>query len=144
MVCKREIPLHPFKVLLPGADLEMALDDAEVDPAVADHREERPCRDLRDPAVVPESQILDIELLLVDGRRGQQRRLDAPVEPLRGEVARVADLPGRFRLAGLALRLAVAQRLCSHARARQIVHSQDTGSPCRWMWSSNATLRGQF
>lgn len=70
----------------------MILDDAEVNLAVADHGEEGLGRHLGKLAKVTESQILQIELLLVDGCRCQDGRLDAFVEPLRGDVAGVADL----------------------------------------------------
>ena len=102
--------LCPFKVFFPGAKFEVILDDAEVHPAVADHREDRFGRHLGKLAEVLESHILQVELLLVDRGRGEEGRLDAFIEPLRGEVAGVADVPDRLHLVTGALGLAVTQR----------------------------------
>ena len=49
------INLCPFKILLPGADLEVVLDDAEVDFTVADHGEEGLGSDFGEAAVVTAS-----------------------------------------------------------------------------------------
>ena len=87
----------------------MVLDDAEIHLAVAHHGEEGFGRYLGDIAVVPEAQVLQIELLLVDGSRSQDGRVDALVEPLRGNVAGVADLLDLLHLMALALRVAIAQ-----------------------------------
>ena len=88
----------------------MTLHYAEVDLAVADHREQRPCGDLGNPAVIFEPQELDVELLLVDRSGCQQRRLHASFEPLWRYVAGVTDLPYRFHLVTVPLGLPVAQR----------------------------------
>ena len=74
----------------------MVFDDAEVHLAVADHREQGLGRNLGKLAEVLESKILQIELLLIDGRRRQDGCLDALVEPLRCDVAGVAYLLGNF------------------------------------------------
>lgn len=87
----------------------MTLDDAKVYLAVADNREERPGNDLGEFAEIPEAEILDEELLLIDGRGCQQRRIDALSKPLRSQIARIAELPCRFGLVSLALRLPVSE-----------------------------------
>ena len=46
------INLCPFEILLPGTDLEVVLDDAEVDFNVADHGEEGLGGNLGEAAVV--------------------------------------------------------------------------------------------
>ncbi len=102
--------LGPFEILLPGTKLEVILDDAEVHLAVADHGEDRLGRDLGKLAEVLETHILQIELLLVDGGRGEEGRLDTLPEPLRREVAGVADVADVLHLVTGALGLAVAER----------------------------------
>ena len=87
----------------------MILHDAEVHLGVADHREDWFGRDLRDLAVILEANILKVELLLVDGSRGEEGRLDTFPEPLRGQVAGVADVANVLHLVTGALGLAVAQ-----------------------------------
>ena len=87
----------------------MILDDAEVHLRVAYHGEDRLGRDLGKFAVVAEPQVLQVELLLVDGRGREERCVDASAEPLRGEVTGVADLPDILDLVTGALRLSVAQ-----------------------------------
>ena len=100
--------LDPFKTLLPGAEFEVVLDDAEIHLAVADHREDRLGRDLGDLAIVLKSHILQIELLLVDGGRSKQGRFNTLPEPFRGQVAGVADVADVLHLVTGALGLAVA------------------------------------
>ena len=87
----------------------MILDDAEVHLRVAYHRENRLGRDLGDLAVVPEAEVLQVELLLVDGRGGEERSVYALAEPLRGKVAGVADLPDVLDLVAGPLGLPVAE-----------------------------------
>ena len=87
----------------------MILDDAEVHLRVANHREDGLGRDLGKLAVVAEPQVLQVELLLVDGRGRKERRVDALLKPLRCEVTGVADLPDILDLVIGALRPTVAQ-----------------------------------
>lgn len=87
----------------------MVLYDSKVHLAVADHGEDGLCRDFGDFAVVPKAEVLQIELLLVDGCRCQDGRLDTLVEPLRGDVAGVADLLDVLHLVALSLRLSISQ-----------------------------------
>ena len=87
----------------------MVLYDSKVHLAVADHGEDGLCRDLGDFAVVPKAEVLQIELLLVDCRRSQYGRIDALVEPPRGDVAGVADLLDAFHLVAISMRLSIAQ-----------------------------------
>lgn len=61
--------LRPFEILFPSPDLEVVLDNSEVHLAVTYHGEQRLGRDLGKFAIISEAQILQIELLLVDGRR---------------------------------------------------------------------------
>jgi hypothetical protein len=50
--------LSPLEVFLAGANLKMVLYDAEVNLAVADHREDRPGREFGRIAATPEDQML--------------------------------------------------------------------------------------
>ena len=61
----------------------MILDDAEVHLAVADYREDRLGRYLGKLAEVLKTDVLQVELLLVDGSRGKEGRVDPFLEPLR-------------------------------------------------------------
>lgn len=87
----------------------MILHNTKVHLAVPYHGEDRLGRNLRDLAVVPEAEILEVELLLVDGRRRKERCIYAFFEPLRSEVAGVADLPGVLDLMTGAMCLPVAE-----------------------------------
>ena len=94
-------PSRPGEVLLAGSEGEVALDDAQVD-LQARSNQARPGRH-------PVAAELKAELLLVDRRRREERRLDALSEPLRGIRGRPADLGGGLAFAGAALRLSVAE-----------------------------------
>lgn len=63
----------------------MESDNAKVKLCVTHHRECGLCTDLM-PVSLLYSDIFNEELLLVDGGRGELRRLDTPVEQFRWEV----------------------------------------------------------
>ena len=101
--------LYPLEVFLPGAELEVILDDAEVHLRVAYHGEDRLGRDLGKLAEIFETDILEEEFLLIDGCGREECSVDTLAEPLRGEVAGVANLPDILDLVTGALRLPIAQ-----------------------------------
>src|SRR5574344_1775423 len=82
--------LYPVEVALTGTNLEMILCNAEVHLCVADKRRSFLCQDLRLLAFSVKSNILEVELLLVDGGRGEQGSLHTIIEPTWSDVTGIA------------------------------------------------------
>lgn len=87
----------------------MVLDNAEIHFAVSDHGEKGLACNLGDLAEVTKAQVLQIDLLLVDGRGSQDGSINTFIEPFRGDVAGVTNLLDVLHLVTFSLRFPIAQ-----------------------------------
>ena len=98
--------LLPVEVVYAGSDLEMIFRYAEVHQGISQQRNALAGCNLGLSVVC--RKILEMELLLIDGSRGEEGSIDTVIEPFRGVVAGVADLSRGFDLVRNALGLAVS------------------------------------